>query len=38
MEIVTKKQFEKDIKKLKKRNKDFSKLEKYEINLLLKWN
>ena len=28
MEIITKTQFEKDIKKLKKRGKDFSKLEK----------
>lgn len=27
MEIITKKRFEKDIKKLKKRNKEFSKLE-----------
>ena len=27
MEIITKKRFEKDIKKLKKRNKDFLKLE-----------
>ncbi len=28
MEIITKTRFEKDVKKLKKRNKDFTKLEK----------
>ena len=28
MEIITKSRFEKDVKKLKKRGKDFSKLEK----------
>ena len=34
MEIITKTRFEKDIKKLKKRQKDFSKLEKVLQKLL----
>jgi mRNA-degrading endonuclease YafQ of YafQ-DinJ toxin-antitoxin module len=35
MEVVTKSRFEKDIKKLKKRGKDFSKLEAVLKKLIL---